>query len=411
MKEYPLELGLLPIFRAYIFLRFGALLLIGVVFLGGLGRTLDQRTVLTAVLYLVEAAFLFIYLYWSWARRKLGRWYLPIALLVAAVAPIIQVRYVLYEYGGPESVDFWLVFPFLTVPLILTAWQYHFQEVLAFCVGTTLLELAALQFVAVTRAMSVLVDGGTVVARMLFLIAIGYIVSSLMTAQRRQRRELAEATHKLVHYAATLEQLAVTRERNRLARELHDTLAHTLSGLTVQLDALATVWQPQSSKAARMLNHALTTTREGLGGTRRALQALRAAPLDDLGLALAIRNLAKNAAARGALFLELDVLEQLDGLSAEVEQCYYRVAQEALENVVRHANARRVTVSLKRTEGRLILEVSDDGSGFAPESIVSEDRFGLRGMQERAELIGGTLEVENRSGQGTTIRLHAGEKR
>jgi signal transduction histidine kinase len=411
MKEYPLEPGLLPIFRAYIFLRFGALLLIGVVFLGALGRTLDQRTVLTAVLYLIEAVFLFIYLYWSWARRKLGRWYLPIALLVAAVAPIIQVRSVLYEYGGPESIDFWLVFPFLTVPLILTAWQYQFQEVLAFCVGTTLLELAALQFVAVTRAMSVLVDGGTVVARMLFLIAIGYIVSSLMTAQRRQRQELAEATRKLVHYTATLEQLAVTRERNRLARELHDTLAHTLSGLTVQLEALATVWQPQSPRAARMLNHALTTTREGLGETRRALQALRASPLDDLGLALAIRNLARNAAARGTLSLELDVPEQLNGLSAEVEQCYYRVAQEALENVVQHADAQRVTVSLKRTEGRLTLEVSDDGSGFAPESIVSEDRFGLRGMRERAELIGGTLEVENRSGQGTTIRLHAGEKR
>jgi signal transduction histidine kinase len=159
-----------------------------------------------------------------------------------------------------------------------------------------------------------------------------------------------------------------------------------------------------------MLDHALTTAREGLRETRRALQALRAAPLDDLGLALAIRNLAKNAAARGALSLELDVSEQVDGLSAEVEQCYYRVAQEALENVVQHANARRVRVSLKRTEGRLTLEISDDGSGFVPESVVSEDRFGLRGMQERAELIGGTLEVENRSGQGTAIRLHTGER-
>jgi two-component system sensor histidine kinase UhpB len=141
------------------------------------------------------------------------------------------------------------------------------------------------------------------------------------------------------------------------------------------------------------------------------LQALRATPLEDLGLALAIRSLAENVAARGALSLDLDLPEQINDLAPEVEQCYYRVAQEALENVIMHANAQRVSVSLRQAEGWLTLEVSDDGLGFTGEATGSDDRFGIKGMRERAELIGGTLGVESHSGQGTTIRLQSGGER
>jgi signal transduction histidine kinase len=244
--------------------------------------------------------------------------------------------------------------------------------------------------------------------RSILSIFVGYIVSNLVVEQRKQRQELAEANRKLVRYVSTLEQLAVSRERNRLARELHDTLAHALSGLAVQLDAIAALWDPIPSRASAMLERALSITRIGLDETRRALQALRATPLEDLGLALAIRNLAENVAARGALSLDLDLPEQINDLAPEVEQCYYRVAQEALENVIMHANAQRVSVSLRQAEGRLTLEVSDDGLGIAGEATGSEGRLGIKGMRERAELIGGTLEVESRSGQGTTIRLQSG---
>ena len=163
-----------------------------------------------------------------------------------------------------------------------------------------------------------------------------------------------------------------------------------------------------------MLQQALTITREGLDETRRAMRALRATPLEQEGLALAVRSLAESAAQRGGLSLNLDIDEHPGPLEPEVEQCYYRVAQESIENVITHAGARTLSVSLRREQGALVLQVADDGRGLA-DGAVREDvpvqavggqvQFGLRGMRERAELIGGTLDIEGRPGQGTTIRL------
>jgi signal transduction histidine kinase len=158
-----------------------------------------------------------------------------------------------------------------------------------------------------------------------------------------------------------------------------------------------------------MLEHALATTRSGLSETRRAFQDLRATPLEDLGLALAIRDMAENAAARGALSLQLSIPGQIANLPPEVKQTYYRVAQEALENVIQHANAQQVSVSLKKRNRQLMLEISDDGCGFIAESSPQDDQFGIKGMRERAELIGGRLEIESGEGKGTTIRLSSKE--
>jgi signal transduction histidine kinase len=271
--------------------------------------------------------------------------------------------------------------------------------------GTAIFEGALIRISPEPGTLTAMSDMGSLVVRTVFFLLIGYIVSNLMTEQRNHRQELAEANRKLVRYASTLEQLAVSQERNRLARELHDTLAHALSGLAVQLDAIATVWDPIPTKACSMLERALSITRIGLDETRRALQDLRASPLEDLGLGLAIRNLAEGVADRGDLALELDVPEHITNLSPEVEQCYYRVAQEALENVLRHANAQSISVSLWQRDGQLTMQFSDDGSGFTAASMAADDRFGLKGMQERAELIGGALEVRSNAGQGTTIRL------
>ncbi|MBN1954364.1 MAG: sensor histidine kinase [Anaerolineae bacterium] len=410
MKRQHLEPGLLPIFRAYVVVRTAALLLTGFVTLGWAGVTIEKEILLTAGLYVLEATFLFGYLYWPWGQRKLGRWYFPIAVFVAAVSPIVQVRYILSAYAMNayhtiENLDLWLIFPFLTVPLILTAWQYSFGEVIWYCVGAAALELGILQFLRWTRAVNVWFDAGNLVARTVVLMAIGYIVSFLAGEQRRQRQELAAANRKLVRYAATQEQLAISRERNRLARELHDTLAHTLSGLTVQLDALSSVWQPRRPKARRMLTNALDTARTGLDETRRALQDLRAAPLDDLGLAMAVQHLAQNAAERGGLELQLDISEGLEDLPSLVEQTYYRVAQEALENVVKHSDAKTVTLALHQRGERLVLAVADDGGGFTSGEVDSKEQLGLQGMRERAALIGGTLSVAAQSDSGTTIRL------
>jgi signal transduction histidine kinase len=299
------------------------------------------------------------------------------------------------------------MFLLLLVPLILTAWQYPLRYVILFSLGTSVLEFGLLSGTPGFRLIGSEWAIVVLLGRSSLSIFVGYIVSRLVTKQRRQRRALAEANRKLVQYALTLEQLAVSRERNRLARELHDTLAHALSGLAVQLEAILTVWNPTQPKARSMLERALSITRIGLDETRRALQALRATPLEDMGLILAIHSLAASVAARNALALRLDLAESLPHLSPEVEQCYYRTAQEALENVSKHANADQVSVLLKQIDGRLVLEISDDGLGFESDANASADQFGIKGMQERADLIGGTLQVESNAGQGTTVRLYS----
>ena len=226
---------------------------------------------------------------------------------------------------------------------------------------------------------------------------VGYIVTRMMNAQRAQRRELAA-------YAATLEQLTVSRERNRMARELHDTLAHSLSAVSVQLEAADGALDDSPETAHMLLTKALAQTRSGLTETRRAMQALRASPLEDLGLGLAIRNLAESTARRGGMAVDIQIAEPLPALPPAVEQGVFRVAQEALSNVARHAGATQLHVQLEAND-ELILTVRDNGRGFDAEATGVNGHFGLQGMRERAEMVGGTLKVQSAAATGTTVRL------
>jgi len=447
MERQGLEPGLLSVFRVYVVLRLVAMLAVAEFFFLRYGPWFQPIQLPYILLFLSNFAFLLVYLSWHWLERNLGWIYLPIALTVAAVGPIVEARYLFVVYDPAYEARFWLVLPFLAIPLILTAWQYRFRYVVGFCLATALFEAFLIAIAPSPDAMGTVSDMGYLGVRTVFFILIGYIVCHLMTEQRVQRRALDRANRQLVRYAATLEQLSISQERNRLARELHDTLAHTLSALAVQLDAMETVWAQMPPKARTMLQRALAMTRTGLDDTRRAVGALRATPLEDLGLAAAVRQLAETAAARGGLSLRLSVMESLGSLVPEVEQCYYRVAQEALENVVKHARASVLNVSLFRERdrqggGALLLEISDDGCGFemlggvevsvrtdtsgdsspglrgiestqgerwrAARKSASGIGFGIKGMQERADLIGARLEIESEPGLGTTIRLQGG---
>ena len=159
---------------------------------------------------------------------------------------------------------------------------------------------------------------------------------------------LFRSNQKLVSHAETVEQLTLSRERLRLSRELHDTLAHTLSAMAVQLDALTTIWHSSPQRAEQMVEEMLQTTRTGLDETRRALSALRVSALEEMGLALALRVLAEDFSARNALQLEFNCPDLLRALSPDVEQSLYRIAQEALENIARHAKATQVKLHVEQ---------------------------------------------------------------
>jgi signal transduction histidine kinase len=288
---------------------------------------------------------------------------------------------------------------------VITAWQYPFRSVVGFIVFTTAVELLALIPEVEAIDTDTLLLLGVPAVRAFAFGTVGHIVSRLTATQREQREALMTANVQLAQHAQTLAQLAASRERNRLARELHDTLAHTLSGLAVNLEALKTVMPSDAGEANRMLDDSLAITRTGLGETRRALRALRAQPLEDLGLSLALRNLATSLAARAELALDLELTHDLSGLPPETEQNLYRIVQEGLENIARHADARYVALRLLRGDEGLVLTLEDDGRGFAPADASAELSYGLRGMRERAEEIGAQLTVASTPGTGTLVTV------
>jgi signal transduction histidine kinase len=246
---------------------------------------------------------------------------------------------------------------------------------------------------------------GILLVRTFSSLFIGYMAVKLMKTQRGLRAELSEANNRLARYAGTLETLTLSRERNRLARELHDVLAHTLSGVAVELEAVKALWNSNPAQAAEMLGHSLQATRAGLTETRRALQALRASPLEDLGLSLAVRGLAESTAGRAGLAMEAHIAENLPDYPPEVEQTAYRVAEEALRNVSEHSGAHSLRVVLNGSPGSLELLIADDGQGFDPQQVDPLARFGLAGMRERAVAVGGRLEIRTHSGGGTQVHL------
>jgi signal transduction histidine kinase len=144
-------------------------------------------------------------------------------------------------------------------------------------------------------------------------------------------------------------------------------------------------------------------TRQGVQEVRRSLHALRASPLEDLGLIQALRQLAESTAERAGLILKLDLPDNLNGIRSDIEQHCYRIAEEALTNVVRHANAQTLTIRLWQSDGSLNLQITDDGIGFDP--AATNGHHGLKGMRERVLLIGGELDIQSQPGNGTTLCL------
>ncbi len=348
------------------------------------------------------------YLNWSWLFRKLGRGYLPAALMIATVAPVLSNLVYFVEPAanvGEMITRSWLLLPILLVPLGLIAWQYRFRYVFAFIIFSTAVELSVLlPFVRPIDVHTLPILGVPVIRAFAFG-TVGHIVSHLIDVQRGQRAALLHANLQLADHAHTLEKLATSRERNRLARELHDTLAHTLSGLIVNLEAIKIVLGYDLGEAQVMLNRALENTRNGLTETRRALKDLRSKQLEDLGLIIAIRNLVADIASRANIQISLKIDEEIADLPPLIEQTIYRITQEALENTLKHANARFVSITLATRENQLTLVIADDGAGFDPQAIDKEEELGLKGMFERATMVAGTIQVESQPGEGTAIHL------
>jgi two-component system NarL family sensor kinase len=198
--------------------------------------------------------------------------------------------------------------------------------------------------------------------------------------------------------------LGAVEERNRLAREIHDTLAQNLTATGLQIESaealLETDAPPEKVRAA--LDRALSLTHSNLDEARRSVLDLRAAPLEDRSLPEALKALMDRWETETGVSTRFRSVNGSRPLPPGVEAALYRVCQEALNNVARHAAARHVSVRLVSTPEAVILIVEDDGSGFDP-SRVPEDRHGIVGMRERVEMLDGVLHVNSSSDKGTRI--------
>ena len=192
---------------------------------------------------------------------------------------------------------------------------------------------------------------------------------------------------------------ARSAERTRLAREIHDTLAQDLTAITLQLEsALRDV--PGDSPAAARITTALDVARTSVAQARASVLSLRSDPLAGRALTTVLGALARRISSETGMLVTLEERGDL-ALPYEAEGELFRIASEALTNARLHANASRIAIELDARDGEVALRIRDDGVGFDP-SVRDDERYGLRGMEERARLAGGRLRVESGSG-GTVI--------
>ncbi len=233
----------------------------------------------------------------------------------------------------------------------------------------------------------------------------GLVASAIENARLHER--LAEREEALERFAEQTMQWQ-EHERRRLAGEIHDGISQRIVSLFFHLSAAADAIGHAPQVAAAQIARAAELAAAALDETRSAIAGLRPPVLDDLGLAASLESL-------GHSFPGLRVLVEATGerLPEHLETAIYRTAQEALQNIAKHANAQSARIRLTAPPGRVVLEITDDGTGFDPTSVPSEGAagqpgptgFGLAGMRERAELLGGTLGLTSAPGRGTTVRL------
>jgi signal transduction histidine kinase len=245
------------------------------------------------------------------------------------------------------------------------------------------------------------------------------IVGAFYLTQKRGSDEFDAEDQRLIemlaaHAAVAIEnarlyerarELSIVEERNRLARDLHDSVAQKLFGVVLTAEAASTLLAQDAGQARAQLDRLQELVGEALEELRSLVFELRPPALETEGLATTLRKHVDVLRRVHRREIELRIAGT-PRLSPRTDAEVFRIAQEALQNALRHARAERVELSLEARDGLLVLAVADDGDGFdASDPAVRSRRLGLTSMEERARELGGTLEIDSRPGEGTTVRL------
>jgi len=217
-------------------------------------------------------------------------------------------------------------------------------------------------------------------------------------------RHMQEQLRRLAHELLTAQE----DERKRISRDLHDQIGQTLTAINVRLTALNRAATLNASSVKVQLAGTQVLLERSMTLVHRFARDLRPAQLDDLGLTPALRSLVTDFTKRTQIPIRVTVFASVEQLNDDKKTVLYRVAQEALTNIAKHAKASLATVKIAKVPGAVRMEVHDNGRSFRAERILGArepKRLGLLGMRERAEMLGGTFSVDSAAGEGTTIRI------
>ncbi|MBD5779229.1 sensor histidine kinase [Pelagicoccus sp. NFK12] len=200
--------------------------------------------------------------------------------------------------------------------------------------------------------------------------------------------------------------LAQEAERKEISRELHDQVAQILAGINVRLSTLKKTSSIDQQSLEKRITKTQLLVEQSVKLIHSYARRLRPAMLDDLGLLPSLRTLIKDVSETVTLDIQLEAFPTIETLDNRSRTVLYRVTQEALTNVVRHANAKNATVRIHEADGKVHLTISDDGKSFSVGRILTShtnNRLGLIGMRERVEMLGGSFAIESKAGEGTEI--------
>jgi len=320
---------------------------------------------------------------------------------LVAVATGVHYSVEIFGYTSPEGVFHGFAITLYIVPLLYAALAFGWEGAVMTALwgaaltspSTWIWHHSALHWLAELSQLGV-------------TMAIGILVAWRVDREARQRRIADNLAGRIV---LLNRQLITSQEEEwqRIARELHDETAQGLILLCQRLDHAAAV--PRLPRLAREdLASIRSFAQELLGGVRRFSRDLRPSVLDDLGFVAAMKWLADDMSNRG-IETKVEFVSAMPDLPAETELGLFRIVQEALRNVVKHAGATKVTVRLDYAAGVLGIRVTDDGRGFTPPPVLSDlvvgGKLGLAGMQERAQLAGGLLEIRSSPGKGAQLAV------
>jgi signal transduction histidine kinase len=236
----------------------------------------------------------------------------------------------------------------------------------------------------------------------LSLLFVLLLVNALLV-ERQSREKLATANDQLRQYAMRVEHLAMAQERNRIARDIHDSLGHSLTALNLQLEGALKLGQSNPAQAQAFLQEAKRLGSTALREVRQSVAAMRADPVQGRSLAEAITTLVQDFQRTTGIQPDCQI-EVAVSLSQELNTTLYRIAQEALTNVWKHAGATQLAIELQTTPTDLYLLIQDNGRGFQPNQNLTG--FGLQGMRERTLAAGGRLDLITAPNQGCQIKAY-----